>query len=210
MLWNGDRPTATQAMRHEWIRSQLRDDVCVSESVQLSHSSNRSDNYKKFRAVQKLKRAALGEIATHLTKSEVGSLGDIFRLIDKDADGTVTIADLDKALSNASNFPIEIKDALKGLRDDMKDSGEKNLKWKEFLAATMDKHLAMREDKIRMAFDNMKKSDGNCLHISDLVGLLGGQSQAQEVMGYVDTNGDGRISFEEFRQALADALEEDL
>jgi len=76
------------------------------------------------------------------------------------------------------------------------------------LAGTMDKHLAMREDKIRMTFDHFKKSNDNCLLVSDLVDIFG-EVPAREIMSFVDTDGDGRISFEEFRAAIEESIEEE-
>lgn len=49
--------------------------------------------------MQKLKKAALSDIASHLTKEECGILGDIFKQIDKDNDGTLALSDLDEALA---------------------------------------------------------------------------------------------------------------
>ena len=51
-------------------------------------------------AMQKLKKAALSDIASNLTKEEVGILGETFNTIDKDGDGTLSLQDLDDALAN--------------------------------------------------------------------------------------------------------------
>lgn len=48
--------------------------------------------------MQKLKKAALGYIATNLSPIEVGYLGDIFRKIDTDGDGRMTLQEIDSAL----------------------------------------------------------------------------------------------------------------
>jgi calcium-dependent protein kinase len=49
--------------------------------------------------MKKLRKAALVVIASNLTQEEVGSLGDIFRRIDKDGDGVMTLTELDDAIS---------------------------------------------------------------------------------------------------------------
>lgn len=80
------------------------------------------------------------------------------------------------------------------------------MNWKDFLAGTMDKNLAMREDKIRMAFDHFKHSDENYILMSDLVDIFGGEAQAREIMGFMDSDGDDRVTFEDFRNAIEESM----
>lgn len=73
----------------------------------------------------------------------------------------------------------------------------------------MDKNLALREDKIRQAFDHFAHSDDNCLYLADLVEIFGGEAQAKEVMGYIDSDGDDRVTFEDFKSAVKESIHED-
>lgn len=69
----------------------------------------------------------------------------------------------------------------------------------------MDKQLVMKEDNLRMVFDHFKKSDPNCIVVSDIVDLVGvSERQAKEIMMVVDKNSDGRIDFAEFRKMMED------
>ena len=77
---------------------------------------------------------------------------------------------------------------------------------KDFLAVMTDKSLLIREDKIRMAFEHFKKATNNALLVTDLVDILGGEDQARDIMGAVDTDGDGCISYEEFRQMMTESF----
>ena len=101
-----------------------------------------------------------------------------------------------------------MQEELRQLRNDLSLSGEDTLNWKDFLSAMMDKSLLMREDKIRMAFEHLKKSESQCLLISDLVDFFGGESQAKDIMGQIDSDGDGQISFEEFKNMMAHSFTE--
>ncbi len=74
----------------------------------------------------------------------------------------------------------------------------------------MDKKLVMREDKIRMAFNHFKHSDTNFLTRADLVDLFDGEAQLQDVMPFLDADGDGRVSFEDFQHAIKETIEEDM
>mmetsp|Transcript_26744 Transcript_26744/g.44585 ORF Transcript_26744/g.44585 Transcript_26744/m.44585 type:complete len:537 (+) Transcript_26744:105-1715(+) len=201
-----ERLTAAQAMKHKWIITQLGEKPNNRSSV--SFASDRGQTFKRFMAMQKLKKVALSDIASHLTKEECGILGDIFEQIDKDGDGTMTLADLDEALAHGK-FPEEIVENLQDLREDLSLEGTDKIKWKEFLAATMDKNLAMREDKVQLAFDHFKRSESHTIQFNDLVEVLGGETQAREIMGFVDSDGDGKITFDDFYGAIKESIEAD-
>mmetsp|Transcript_8922 Transcript_8922/g.12967 ORF Transcript_8922/g.12967 Transcript_8922/m.12967 type:complete len:533 (-) Transcript_8922:701-2299(-) len=202
-----DRLSAAEAMKHKWIVAQLGEKPNKRSSV--SFTSDRGQLFQRFLAIKKLKKAALGEIASHLTKEEVGVLGDIFKAIDKDGDGTLTLSDLDEALAG-EQFPKEIVENLKELRGRLSLEGTDKINWKEFLAGTMDENLAVREDKVQTAFDHFKRSDSKSLHLNDLVDILGGEAQAREIMGFVDSDGDGKISFDEFFAAIKESMKDDI
>jgi len=91
----------------------------------------------------------------------------------------------------------------------MKLEHTNKIRWREFLALTMDKNLALREDKIHLAFDHFKRSESKDLQLSDLVDVLGGETQAREIMKMVDSDGDGKISFDDFYSAIKDSIEEE-
>jgi len=209
-----DRLTAAQAMKHPWLKEQLLDDlddvhmIDNSRRRSVSHSNDRGVTFKKFLAMQKLKKAALADIASNLTHKEIGTLHDIFNTIDRDGDGTLSLTDLDEALKHET-FPDQVGENLKDLREDLALSGTDALMWKEFLAATMDQSLIMREDKIREAFTHFAKGDSKYMQMSDLVAILGGESHALEVLGFVDTDGDGKITFDEFRAAIKEAMDDE-
>ena len=71
----------------------------VAEKPSLLRNTDRGTTFRKFLAMQKLKKAALLAIASSLTQAEVGSLGDIFCRIDQSGDGVITLTELDAAIS---------------------------------------------------------------------------------------------------------------
>eukprot|EP00555_Chaetoceros_dichaeta_P009226 CAMPEP_0198260318 /NCGR_PEP_ID=MMETSP1447-20131203/9325_1 /TAXON_ID=420782 /ORGANISM="Chaetoceros dichaeta, Strain CCMP1751" /LENGTH=645 /DNA_ID=CAMNT_0043947949 /DNA_START=301 /DNA_END=2238 /DNA_ORIENTATION=+ len=190
------RPMADQALNHKWIKTQ------DSSLETVNHDSRQSETFKKFMGLQKLKKAALGYIATNLTQAEVGDLGDIFKKIDKDGDGSMTLKEIDDALQR-EDFSVELQERLRDFSNDSPLSGEDKINLKDFLAGMIDKSILVQEDRVRMVFEHFKKSDDNHLQISDLLELFGRESLAREIMGDLDTSGENRISFEEFSRMMA-------
>jgi calcium-dependent protein kinase len=174
----------------------------------LSHRSNRTGEFANYLAMKKLKKAALGYIATNLTRAEVGTLEDLFRVIDKNGTGTISLTELDEAIAQG-NFNEHMIHDVRKLRHDLELSDDTKLKYRDFVAVTMDRSLAMREDNMRMAFEHFRHTDADHLTVADLADIFGGEAQAQEVMDILDTDGDGKVSYEDFRHAIVESMEDE-
>lgn len=200
------RPTAAEAMRHEWIGMHMDVDESIISKPSLLKHTDRGTTFKKFLAMQKLKKAALFVIASNLTQAEVGSLGDIFCRIDQTGDGVMTLTELDDAISRGS-FPQEIQDDINALKAELELSDTDTLNWKAFLAATVDKSLVIREDKIKFAFDHFKHSDADHLMLQDFTAIFESEAQAKEIFEFLDSDHDGKVSFEDFRNAMEECID---
>lgn len=145
----------------------------------------------ELQGMQKLRKAALRIIASQLTAEEVGSLSDVFEQIDLNGDGCLQLEELDTAL-NSDAFSDELKEKLSVLQDDLRVSGEASLDWKDFLTGTMDQSIVLREDKVRSAFESLKKASGSNISISDLNEAFRGEVDVPtEILGEADSDGDG-------------------
>ncbi len=102
----------------------------------------------------------------------------------------------------AGKFPPEIQADINAMKEELSLSDTDTLNWRAFLAATLDKNLVIREDKIRFAFDRFKHSDADILTVEDFAGIFESEAQAKEIFNYLDSDRDGKVSFEDFRNAL--------
>jgi calcium-dependent protein kinase len=158
--------------------------------------------------MKKLKKATLGHIAAHLTRNDFGKLEEIFLSMDKNGDGYITLTDLDDAIGQ-SQVNSDFIGELQGLRRDLAISGDEKLNWRDFLAMTMDRNLAVREDNLKIAFEHFKNTEAEYLTLDDLAHIFGGNAPAREVMDLLDSDGDGKVSFEDFRNALVESMDEE-
>lgn len=204
------RLSAAKALEHPWIREMTgRETPPKTKGHRKQRTSiafaSRSIAFMKYRDMQKLKKAALGWLAMNSTNDDITALKDIFKKIDVNNDGTITLEELDECLKTAHFLP-NITSDLSNLREDLSVSGEDSLNWRDFIALMMDKQLVMKEDNLRMVFEHFKKdTDRDHIVISDIVDLVGGsEKQAMEIMRLVDDNSDGRIDFNEFRKMMED------
>lgn len=205
------RPSAAKALEHNWLKEQL---VVEEEEPQemkrgsISILSKRTGVFASYLAMKKLKKAALGYIASNLTHEEVGTLESIFDSIDKKGNGLVTLKELDDAIKKG-NFSDNILHDLRELRTDLAIMGEPQLDWRDFVSSTLDRSVALRGENIKMAFDHFNHTGADYLTVNDLADIFGGLPQAREVMKVLDTDRDGKVSFEDFRLALVESMDED-
>lgn len=208
------RPTAAEALKHKWFKEQLEinhDSANKGRHVPVrsdsSLGSTRTGEFTKYLALQKLKKAAFGYIASNLTHAEVGALEDQFRAIDKHNHGYITLTELDEAIAHGT-FNEQVRNGVKELRQELAVSENERLNWRDFLALTMDRSIAVREDNMKIAFDHFRHTNADYLTSSDLAEIFGGVGQANEIITLLDADGDGKISFEDFRFALVENLDE--
>lgn len=105
----------------------------------------------------------------------------------------------------------EIVAEINATKDELHLSDRDTLNWKAFLAATVDKNLVMREDKIRFAFDHFQHHDSKeYLTLEDFADIFVGEaSQGKEIFAYLDSDGDGKVSFDDFRKAMEECIDID-
>lgn len=104
--------------------------------------------------------------------------------------------------SRTGDFPSHVRNELEILRDKLVKSGSENVNWKDFVVAFMDKEIAKREENIKKVFQKLNKSGRTHLSVEDVADIFGGVDQAQEIFDYVDADGDGRISLQDFQTAV--------
>ncbi len=193
------RPTAAQAMQHKWILHNLGK---RGKNQRVRHGKRRSQTFKSYMGMKKLKKAALGHLAAHLNPTEIEHLGKVFKSIHKeDESGSVTLKELDTALTS-EGFSRDLLQRLRNLREDLSLTGDERVNWKDFLDAMMDKSLLLKEDKIRLAFDLFRKRENHSLRLDELYSVLGGEKATRDIIDIDHLRKQGFVSYEEFKDKL--------
>ena len=115
----------------------------------------------------KLQQAALTAIAIQTSPEDIADLKGIFKALDKDGNGTITFDELKAGLGHKENAE-SLLELLRGA--DMDGSG--SIDYTEFLAATMDAQIFMRDDYLRNAFDMFDKDRSGRIDRNELMGIL--------------------------------------
>uniref|UniRef100_A0A7S3G0X5 Calcium-dependent protein kinase n=1 Tax=Strombidium rassoulzadegani TaxID=1082188 RepID=A0A7S3G0X5_9SPIT len=200
------RLTAQEALEHKWFRKALKEDKKGGKKIMIN--DKRFKNFQHFNKNTKLQQAALTAISVQASPDDIKELKQLFMALDVNGDGSLSLDELKKGLSDKENGK-QLLEMLKGADTD--GSGEIN--YTEFLAATIDANVFMREDYLRTAFNMFDKDGSGKIDNEEVIALLQGEDLGnfvskdaiKQALNEIDANGDGEIDFEEFMEMMAKA-----
>eukprot|EP00386_Alphamonas_edax_P013436 GDKI01041499.1.p1 GENE.GDKI01041499.1~~GDKI01041499.1.p1 ORF type:complete len:517 (+),score=140.52 GDKI01041499.1:243-1793(+) len=192
-----ERLSAQAALQHPWIVNLAAN----SQDVPLTHGM--FDNLRSFRALNKLKKAALTVIAQHLNETDIENLRQIFQALDKDNSGSLTVAEIREGLNRLGR---EVPADLQQIIEEVDSDGSGVIDYTEFIAATIDRRQYIQEDVCWAAFRVFDLDGNGKISQDELKHMLGmkdiedavGAHTIKALLSEVDTNGDGEIDFDEF------------
>ena len=130
--------------------------------------------------------------------------------MDKNSDGKLTRAELIEGYSKLYGDMAE-EDVDKILKvADLDGNGE--IEYSEWVVATMDKTNLLTDEKMKTAFNLFDKDGGGTISANELKEVLGvGRNIEEKVWNElimeVDANGDGEISYPEFKTMMMKVLD---
>jgi calcium-dependent protein kinase len=198
-----ERMSADEALKHPWVKEDgIAQDTNLGNAV--------VDRMMRFQRLQKFKKLGLFTLAQTLNQEEVEGLMEMFKSIDKDGNGTVTVQELQEGLKEKGYNMA--KEKVEELVNSIDVNGDRALDYSEFIAATLQLHKATREDNMVKLFQYFDKDESGYISKRELVQVLqemGMQSSlnVEELIASVDQDDDGHINFEEFVGVMRDRTE---
>lgn len=198
------RPLADKMLRHAWLEKKAP----TGDNVDLSHM--RIDGLAAYGRMNKVKKAVLTVIATQMPEDQIQTLKAMFFRMDKNSDGTLTMAEIEKALLQAG---VQLPDDIHKLLGQVDTDGSGVVDYTEFLAATLDKQVYAQEDIVWNAFKKFDRDNNGTIDTKELEHVLGDdlvvetmnfkssdgkRKITKSLFSQIDLNGDGVIDFEEF------------
>lgn len=193
------RLTAHEVLRHPWVQV---DSVAPDKPLDSAVLSR----LKQFSAMNKIKKIAIRVIAESLSEEEIAGLKEMFKMIDTDNSGQITLEELKNGLFKvgANLKDSEIHRLMEAA--DIDNSG--TIDYGEFVAAMLHLNKVQREDHMYAAFSYFDKDGSGYITADELqqaceqFGL--GDVHLEEVIREVDQDNDGRIDYSEFVAMMQD------
>ncbi|KAK8504833.1 hypothetical protein V6N13_056164 [Hibiscus sabdariffa] len=188
------RLTAQEVLNHPWIKEDGEaPDTPLDNAVLL--------RLKQFKAMNNFKKVALRVIAGCLSEEEIQGLKEMFKGMDTDNSGTITLEELQQGLAKQGTKlnKFEVKQLMEAADAD----GNGTIDYDEFITATMHMNRMDREDHLYRAFQHFDKDNSGYITTEELEqglrehGMHDG-IEIKEIISEVDSDNDGRINYDEF------------
>ncbi|GAV63898.1 Pkinase domain-containing protein/EF_hand_5 domain-containing protein [Cephalotus follicularis] len=193
------RLTAHEVLCHPWIQV---DGVAPDKPLDSAVLSR----LKQFSAMNKLKKIAIRIIAESLSEEEIAGLKEMFKMIDADNSGQITLEELKNGLERVG---ADLKESeINGLMQaaDIDNSG--TIDYGEFVAAMLHLNKVQREDHLYAAFSYFDTDGSGYITQDELqqacekFGLE--DVHLEDMIREVDQDNDGRIDYSEFVAMMQD------
>ncbi|XP_016460966.2 calcium-dependent protein kinase 32 [Nicotiana tabacum] len=189
------RLTAQEVLDHPWIQNAKKaPNVSLGETVKA--------RLKQFSMMNKLKKRALRVIAEHLTVDEVAGIKEGFQLMDIGNKGKIDLNELRVGLQKLGHqIPESDVHILMDVGDVDKDG---YLDYGEFVAISVHLRKMANDEHLKKAFEFFDKNQSGYIEIEELREALADEIETNSeevinaIMHDVDTDKDGRISYDEF------------
>ncbi|XP_062208634.1 calcium-dependent protein kinase 2 [Phragmites australis] len=188
------RISAYDVLNHPWIKEDGEAPDTPLDNAVMSR-------LKQFRAMNQFKKAALRVIAGCLSEEEIRGLKEMFKSMDADNSGTITVDELRRGLAKQGTKLTEAE--VEQLMEAADADGNGTIDYGEFITATMHMNRMDREEHLYTAFQYFDKDNSGCISKDELEqalrekGLLDGRD-IKEIIAEVDADNDGRIDYSEF------------
>ncbi|KAK8598177.1 hypothetical protein V6N13_095565 [Hibiscus sabdariffa] len=156
---------------------------------------------KQFKAMNQFKKVALRVIAGCLSEEEIMGLKEMFKGMDTDNSGTITLEELRQGLAKQGTKLSEYE--VKQLMEAADADGNGTIDYDEFITATMHMNRMDREEHLYHAFQHFDTDNSGFITTEELeqalreYGMHDGRD-IKEILSEVDTDHDGRINYDEF------------
>lgn len=182
--------------------------------VEKSTDSDLLHRFRKFTAMNELKKRALMVIAGNLPKEELKDLKEKFIAMDKDSNGSISLSELREVLKRRGSTMSESEVQMTMSLADV--NGDGRLDFHEFLAATLQPEKLQEELSLYHAFQHFDKDNSGYITIDEVQAALQSMQhdddgevyeQILEVIALCDKDENGRIDYQEFCEMMRNAQE---
>lgn len=194
------RITALEAVNDDWFKK-----IVGQQDVEIS--SNVLENLRSFNCKSKLQQAVYYFIVNNMaTKEEKNDLMKTFKALDTNGDGQLSKDELMKGY-HAKNLGDITEDDIDAMLGKLDNNQSGVIDYTEFVGAAIDREKLLSKQRVEACFRLFDKDKSGTITKSELKVMFGGGSKVDDevwndLIKEVDINGDGEISFSEFKDML--------
>jgi calcium-dependent protein kinase len=187
------RMTAAQLLKHPWMKANgvASDETITPEVLTRLRQYGKMNNFKK---------EALKIVAKALPSQEIIGIREMFKAIDKDGSGCITINELREGLKT-KGAELNLTE-VESIVNQIDINGNQLIDYEEFIAATIHLNKLNKEELLMEAFKFFDKDESGYITLAELKQALKDTGadieDAKAVLDAADANSDGEVDYEEF------------
>jgi len=211
------RLTAEEAWNDVWIQKYVKRKI---NNTDMSKSINDCKipytNLKNFAARQKFQQATIAFLVHQISTSDmVKDLRKIFKEFDKNGDGQLSYLELKEGFKKYFNNEEIADKEFDSLIEKIDLDNNGCIEYEEFLRVCVNLDVLINDLNLKLAFDFFDKDKSGKLSHDEIKAVLGVHDPdnmdreyeiIQGIMKEIDSNNDGQISFDEFKQLMLKVL----
>jgi len=187
------------ALKDPWVQGQKSSNNKISQDViRVLRQFNQQSKFKK--AISKI-------LAMHMGEESSKKIEAHFKRLDKDNSGGLDEHELCFLLMDMGYAEVKAKEESKAIIESTDDAKSGYIDFQEFAAVWQRKLLSTNESYIHRVFSILDTDGNGEIDPKELAEVLdmtqdGDDVKVREIIKEVDKNKDGKINFEEFRNAM--------
>ncbi len=209
------RITAEQALNDPWILKFCTNTVAKD----LNKTRLAFENLKKFTAKQKLQQASIAFIVHQMSTNEhAKELRELFKALDKSSDGRLSLDELKEGYEKYFKDAACSEQEFQTMIDNLDSDKNGYIEYEEFLRATMKMDTVITDKNLELAFNFFDEDKSGKLEPDEIKKALGLTAESdkkeaevlKKLIDEIDTNKDGVVSLDEFKELMKRVLQDRL
>ena len=195
------RLSAAEILQTPWIKENAPN----ATGENLKQNWEHIEKYSKLNLVQK---SIINFTAFHLTSKETKEFVEMFKSLDENSDGVLSIEEIKKGVEQ-SKFGAKGDNIVK-IFEEMDIDKNGLINYTEFISALMD-YDKIKENQILECFNSYDADESGKISFKEFCDMIKPQSEEEknelkELYDKFDTDGDGEISLQEFKEGFKKRL----
>ena len=190
------RPSVTQILNHKWIKENAPHSTNEVLNINWNH-------IQKYSGLNLMQKSVINFTAFRLTEDETRQFVDVFKSLDENSDGVLTMEEIKKGIE-LCNFGNKMnpKEIIK-LFNEMDVDKNGLINFTEFVSAMMDYDKFVKKEQLLECFKSYDTDGSGKISFEEFCDMIKPSNEQEKKDLFIlykkfDTNNDGEIDFEEF------------